>query len=85
MIRGTDAASKTPRRRRPWRSPPWTESSVEWQQLDRQVAPDHPARQIRDAVAREHNFRVTAHRLIITGVCSECRQARQRTRRLELV
>ena len=28
--------------------------------------------QIRDAVARDQNFRVTGHRLIVTGVCSEC-------------
>jgi Fur family ferric uptake transcriptional regulator len=40
---------------------------------------------IRDAVAREHQFRVVGHRLIITGICAECRQARQKTRRLELV
>ena len=40
---------------------------------------------LRDAVAREHQFRVTGHRLIITGICFECRQARQRLRRLELV
>ena len=36
-------------------------------------------------VAREHQFRVTGHRLIITGICSQCRSARQRTRRLDLV
>jgi Fur family transcriptional regulator, ferric uptake regulator len=40
---------------------------------------------IRDAVAREHQFRVSGHRLIITGLCAECRQTRQRNRRLELV
>ncbi len=33
---------------------------------------------IRDAVAREHNFRVTGHRLIITGVCDECSRKRHR-------
>lgn len=33
---------------------------------------------IRDAVAREHNFRVTGHRLIITGVCEECSRKRHR-------
>jgi Fur family transcriptional regulator, ferric uptake regulator len=40
---------------------------------------------IRDAVAREHQFRVTGHRLIVSGVCSDCRAARQRKRRLDLV
>ena len=40
---------------------------------------------LREAVAREHQFRVTGHRLIITGICSQCRSARQRTRRLDLV
>jgi Fur family ferric uptake transcriptional regulator len=33
---------------------------------------------IRDAVAREHNFRVTGHRLIISGVCHECSRSRHR-------
>jgi Fur family ferric uptake transcriptional regulator len=40
---------------------------------------------ILDAAAREHGFRVSGHRLIITGICSDCRQARQKLRRLELV
>jgi Fur family ferric uptake transcriptional regulator len=40
---------------------------------------------IRDAVAREHQFRVTGHRLIVSGICSDCRTARQRKRRLDLV
>jgi Fur family transcriptional regulator, ferric uptake regulator len=40
---------------------------------------------LREAVAREHQFRVVGHRLIITGICAECRQARQKMRRLELV
>jgi Fur family ferric uptake transcriptional regulator len=34
--------------------------------------------EIRDAVAREHNFRVTGHRLIITGVCHDCSRKRHR-------
>ncbi|HEY4234917.1 MAG TPA: transcriptional repressor [Lacipirellulaceae bacterium] len=34
--------------------------------------------EIRDAVAQEHNFRVTGHRLIITGVCRECSRTRHR-------
>jgi Fur family ferric uptake transcriptional regulator len=36
---------------------------------------------IRDAVAREHQFRVTGHRLIITGLCNDCRVAKQRMKR----
>jgi Fur family ferric uptake transcriptional regulator len=34
--------------------------------------------EIRDAVAREHNFRVTGHRLIISGVCYDCGRKRHR-------
>jgi Fur family ferric uptake transcriptional regulator len=33
---------------------------------------------LRDAVAHEHNFRVTGHRLIITGVCEDCSRKRHR-------
>lgn len=33
---------------------------------------------IREAVAREHGFRVTGHRLIISGVCQDCGQTRHR-------
>jgi Fur family ferric uptake transcriptional regulator len=40
---------------------------------------------IRDAVAREHNFRASSHRLIINGLCDECFRAKRRPRRLELV
>lgn len=41
---------------------------------------------LRDAVAREHNFRVTSHRLIITGVCEDCSRANRRTKRkLDLI
>lgn len=41
---------------------------------------------LRDAVAREHNFRVTSHRLIITGVCEDCSRAQRRTKRkLDLI
>jgi Fur family ferric uptake transcriptional regulator len=36
---------------------------------------------IRDAVAREHQFRVTSHRLIITGLCNDCRLAKQKMKR----
>jgi Fur family transcriptional regulator, ferric uptake regulator len=40
---------------------------------------------IRDAVAREHQFRVTGHRLIISGECAECRSRRRPARKLDLV
>jgi Fur family ferric uptake transcriptional regulator len=41
---------------------------------------------LRDAVARENSFRVTSHRLIITGICETCQRARRRTkRRVDLV
>jgi len=29
---------------------------------------------LRDAVAREHDFQVSSHRMFVTGVCSSCRQ-----------
>ncbi len=35
--------------------------------------------QLRTAVASEHSFRVTSHRLIIQGVCQDC--SRRRTKR----
>ena len=34
--------------------------------------------QLREAVARQQNFRVTGHRLIITGVCESCATKRHR-------
>lgn len=34
--------------------------------------------EMRDAVADEHNFRVTGHRLIIMGVCKKCAQTHHR-------
>jgi Fur family ferric uptake transcriptional regulator len=40
---------------------------------------------IRDAVGREHNFRVSGHRLIISGICAECRAVRRPTRKLDLI
>jgi Fur family ferric uptake transcriptional regulator len=33
---------------------------------------------LREAVAREHRFRVTGHRLIVTGICHECSTKRHR-------
>ncbi|MCE9546217.1 MAG: transcriptional repressor [Planctomycetia bacterium] len=42
--------------------------------------------QIRDAVAREHRFRPTGHRMIVTGLCEECQKARRRpTRPTDLI
>lgn len=35
-------------------------------------------KQIRDAVGREHRFRVTGHRLIVSGICAECSEKRHR-------
>src|SRR5581483_10862585 len=40
---------------------------------------------IRDAVAREHQFRVLGHRLIITGVCSDCARSKRRSQPLDLI
>ena len=36
---------------------------------------------IRDAVARQNAFRVTGHRLIVSGVCSECQRRKARPSR----
>jgi Fur family ferric uptake transcriptional regulator len=35
---------------------------------------------LRDELAQEHHFRVTGHRLIITGVCEPCTRAKRRAR-----
>ena len=35
-------------------------------------------RKLREAVSREHSFRSTGHRFIITGVCSDCGSKRHR-------
>ena len=40
---------------------------------------------IRDAVAREHQFRVVGHRLIISGICADCARAKRRTQPLDLI
>lgn len=40
---------------------------------------------LREAVAKEYEFRATAHRLIVYGVCAQCSKVRRRTRPLELV
>ncbi len=56
------------------------------QQCDRLIefSSDEVA-QLRDAVAREHQFRVTGHRLIISGICADCTRRRQSKRRLDLI
>jgi len=36
---------------------------------------------IRDAVAAEHGFRVSSHRLIVEGTCKECLLSKRRRRR----
>ena len=36
---------------------------------------------MRKTLAKNHDFRVTGHRLIITGLCRNCQTARRRTRR----
>ncbi len=40
---------------------------------------------IRDAVAREHHFRATGHRLTINGICKDCAKARRHHSPLDLV
>jgi len=43
-------------------------------------------KRLRAAVAEEHQFRVTGHRLIISGVCSDCsRQRHRRQKTLDLI
>lgn len=41
--------------------------------------------QLREAVGRENNFRVTGHRLIISGICADCRAPKRPPRKLDLV
>jgi Fur family ferric uptake transcriptional regulator len=40
---------------------------------------------LRDAVARQHNFRVTGHRLIVAGICEDCARRGRRKRPLDLI
>lgn len=45
-------------------------------------------KEIREAAAKEHRFRVTGHRFIVYGICDECAQPRRREsrhRRLDLI
>jgi len=37
--------------------------------------------ELRDAIARQHQFRVSGHRFIVQGTCMECLKARVKTRR----
>ena len=42
--------------------------------------------QLRDIVARDQNFRVSGHRLIISGICEKCnRQPRRQRRKQDLI
>jgi Fur family ferric uptake transcriptional regulator len=41
--------------------------------------------QIGEALAQQHQFRVTGHRLIFTGICADCRVQKRPTRKLDLV
>lgn len=40
---------------------------------------------LRDAVAAEHNFRVSSHRLIIQGICQPCSRVRRQKRKQDLI
>ncbi len=40
---------------------------------------------LREAVASQHNFRVTGHRLIISGICDACSRSRRRKRPQDLI
>ena len=40
---------------------------------------------IRDAVASTHQFRAQSHRLIISGLCAECRSSRSKSRHQDRV
>jgi Fur family transcriptional regulator, ferric uptake regulator len=42
-------------------------------------------KQIRESVGREHQFRVTGHRLIITGICADCSRTRRAARPHDLI
>jgi Fur family ferric uptake transcriptional regulator len=42
-------------------------------------------KELRNAVAREHQFRVLGHRLIISGICSQCNRPKRRTKPLDRV
>ncbi len=56
------------------------------EQCEKMIEFQHPAI---DAIIREvasrHGFQVKEHRLVIQGVCQECKQARMSRRRLDLI
>ncbi len=41
--------------------------------------------EIRNRVAKEHQFRVTSHRLIVTGICRDCSRRPRRPRPLDRI
>lgn len=41
--------------------------------------------QLREAVARQHHFRVASHRWTISGICAECSRPRRATRPVDLI
>lgn len=41
--------------------------------------------EICEAAARENNFRLSGHKLILTGLCAECVRTRRRLRPLDLI
>jgi Fur family ferric uptake transcriptional regulator len=41
--------------------------------------------QLLDAVARDQNFRITGHRLIVSGICEDCVRSGRRKRPLDLI
>ncbi len=42
-------------------------------------------RHLREVVSREHGFRPSGHRFVITGLCPACSRARSPRRRLDLI
>ncbi len=40
---------------------------------------------LREEVAKQYNFRVAGHRLIINGICEACSRPRRRSRPLEMI
>ena len=42
-------------------------------------------RRLQESISREHGFRPTGHRFIITGLCPTCSRARNPRRRLDLI
>jgi Fur family ferric uptake transcriptional regulator len=42
-------------------------------------------REIAEAAAREHGFRLQGHRFIVTGTCADCSRRKRMSRRVDLV